>query len=101
MFPGAINPKQMQTMMKRMGIKMEEIDAEEVIIRCSDREIVITNPGVAKVVMQGQASFQITGQEHTREIEEAEVSIEIDDDDVKMVAEQAGTSEDEARAALE
>jgi len=29
MFPGAINPKQMQTMMKRMGIKMEEIDAEE------------------------------------------------------------------------
>ena len=101
MFPGAINPKQMQTMMKRMGIKMEEIDAEEVIIRCSDREIVITNPGVAKVVMQGQASFQITGQEHTREIEEEEVSIEIDDDDVKMVAEQAGASEDEARAALE
>ncbi len=104
MFPGGVNPKQMQTMMKRMGIKMEEIDAEEVIIKCSDKDIVITNPSVAKVVMQGQASFQITGQEHTREITpegEEDVSVEISEDDVKMVAEQTGVSEDAAREALE
>jgi nascent polypeptide-associated complex subunit alpha len=104
MFPGGVNPKQMQTMMKRMGIKMEEIDAEEVIIKCSDKEIVITNPSVAKVVMQGQASFQITGQEHTREIkpeEEEDVAIEISEDDVDMVAEQTGVSKEKAKEALE
>jgi len=101
MFPGGMNPKQMKTMMKRMGIRMDEIDAEEVIIRCSDKEIVITNPNVAKIVMQGQASFQITGNEETREIQEEEVAIEIDEDDVTMVAEQTGASEEEARAALE
>ena len=105
MFPGGVNPKQMQTMMKRMGIKMEEIDAEEVIIKCSDKEIVITNPSVAKVVMQGQASFQITGQEHTREIkaaeEEEDIAIEISEDDVDMVAEQTGVSKEKAKEALE
>ena len=104
MFPGGVNPKQMQTMMKRMGIKMEEIDAEEVIIKCADKELVIKNPGVSKIVMQGQVSFQITGTETTRELtedQEEEVALEINEDDVKMVSEQAGVSESEAKAALE
>lgn len=101
MFPGGMNPKQMKMMMKRMGVKMDEIDAEEVIIKCADKEIVITDPGVAKIVMQGQVSFQITGKEETREIQEEEVELEIDDDDVNMVVEQTGVNEEKARAALE
>ena len=31
----------MKQAMKRMGIKQEEIDAQQVIIRCEDKEIVI------------------------------------------------------------
>ncbi|PKP54510.1 MAG: nascent polypeptide-associated complex protein [Candidatus Altiarchaeales archaeon HGW-Altiarchaeales-3] len=101
MFPGGMNPKQMKTMMKRMGIKMDEIDANEVIIRCDDKEIVITDPAVSRINMQGQISFQISGNEEEREIEEEEVEPEIDEDDVKMVAEQTGIGMDEAREALE
>ena len=32
MFPGGVNPKQMAQMMKRMGIKNEELEAKRVVI---------------------------------------------------------------------
>jgi len=31
-------------MMKKMGMKQEDIDASEVIIKCSDKEIIIRKP---------------------------------------------------------
>lgn len=98
MMPGGLNPKQMKKMMKRMGIKMEEIDAEEVVIRCVDREIVVKNPQVVKTVVSGQEMYQVTGE---AEEAETEASVSIEEDDVAMVAEQAGVSEAAARQALE
>ena len=94
MFP-KINPKQMEKMMKQLGVKQEEIDAEEVIIKCSDKELVIRNPNVQKVNMMGQESLQITGNIEEREIEK------FSDDDVKLVIEQTGCSEKKARETLE
>jgi len=61
MFPGGLNPRQMKQMMKRMGIKTEEIDANTVIIQGSEREIIIEGPEVMKMVVQGQEIFNITG----------------------------------------
>ena len=93
MIPG-INPKQMQAMMKQMGISQNEIDASRVIIEKTDgNKIVINNPSVAKIKMSGQESFQITG----------DVSEEsgFSDDDVKVVMEKTNCNEDEARNALE
>ncbi len=98
MIPGGMNPKQMKMMMKRMGIKMEEIDAEEVIIKCVDRDIRITEPQIVKTVVSGQQMFQISGKISE---EKAEATVAIEEDDVKMVAEQAGVSDDKARKALE
>ncbi|ODS42645.1 MAG: hypothetical protein MSIBF_04910 [Candidatus Altiarchaeales archaeon IMC4] len=103
MFPGGINPKQMKVMMKRMGIKSDDIDAESVTIHCADRDIVIEGADVSRMVIQGQTMYSITGGT-AREQEsgaDADVEIEIDDDDVKMVAEQTGASEEKARGALE
>src|SRR3989338_8677382 len=91
-----INPKQMQAAMKRMGIKQEEIDAIEVIIRTSSKDIVITNPQVSKVEMMGQISYQVAGSESERPFKPV-ISIE----DVKMVSEQANVTEEKARDALE
>ena len=54
MFPG-MNPREVQKAMKRMGIKQEEIDAELVIIKTADKDLVIKNPHVTKVNMMGQA----------------------------------------------
>ncbi len=91
---GGMSPKKMEAMMKQLGIKQEEIDAKRVIIERDEGNIVIENPGVVKIGMQGQESWQITGD--ARE-EEAGIS----EDDVKLVAEKTGKSEEEARKALE
>ena len=86
----------MQQAMKKMGIKQEEIPASEVIIKTEDKDIIITNPSVAKIEMAGNQSFQITG-----DIEERESEAEISQDDISTVSEQTGCTEDEAKQALE
>ena len=97
MLPG-MNPRKMQQMMKRMGIAQVEIDATEVIIRCPDKEIIITEPNVSKVNAMGQETFQIVGNITEREIS---TEPEINEDDVKTVMEQANVDEEKAKQVLE
>lgn len=87
-----LNPKDLEKAMKKLGVKQEEIDANEVIIKCNDRELVIKNPKVIKINMMGQESLQING-----EIEERSLNNE---EDVKTVMEQTKCSRDEAVKAL-
>ena len=62
MFP-KLDPKKMQAVMKQMGINQEEISASSVIIEKEDgNKIIISNPSVVKINMQGQDSFQISGE---------------------------------------
>ena len=93
---GGIDPKKMQAMMKQLGIKQEEIDAERVIIEKSDGRIVIENPSVQKVEMQGKETFQISG-----DISEEELEGGIKEEDIKLVSERTGKSEEEAEKVLE
>jgi nascent polypeptide-associated complex subunit alpha len=95
MIPG-VNPRQMKMMMRKMGIQQQDIDASEVIIKCSDKEIVITEPQVAKVNMMGQETFQITGTAHERANTAA-----VSEEDIRTVMEQSNTDEETARAALQ
>ncbi len=97
MMPG-INPRQMKQAMKRMGIQQEDIQAEQVIIRLSDAEIIIDNPSVQKVNMMGQSSYQVSGEEQLRSISQEP---DITDEDIKTVSEQANCSLEKAREALE
>ena len=97
MIPG-MNPRDMQKAMKRLGIKQEEIDATEVIIKTSDKEIIIQNPQVSKVNMMGQETYQVIGQAEEREISSEP---EINEDDIKTVMEQTGASEERAKEAIE
>ncbi|MFQ5975064.1 MAG: nascent polypeptide-associated complex protein [Candidatus Hydrothermarchaeales archaeon] len=92
MFP-KVNPRQMKKMMRQMGMKTEELDAEEVVIKLSDRKIVIDNPSVTMVEVQNQKTYQVMGNER--------IVQEIPQEDIKMVAEQANVSEEEAKKALE
>jgi nascent polypeptide-associated complex subunit alpha len=92
---GNIDPRMMKQAMKRLGIKQEEIDAEEVIIKTKDKEIIIKNPSVMKVNMAGQENFQISGEIYEREISG------VKEEDVKMVMKQAGVSEKKAKEVLE
>ena len=96
MFPG-MNPRQMQQAMKKLGLKQEEIDAIAVIIRCKNEDIIIRNPSVQKLNMAGNVSYQISGEEEKRTLEEEP---EIQEEDIKTVMEQAGVSKDKASKAL-
>jgi nascent polypeptide-associated complex subunit alpha len=91
-----MNPKQMKKMMKQMGIEMEEVDAEEVIIRTSMEELIFRNPTVTKIIARGMETFQVIG-----EYEVVKKAPEISEEDVKLIMEQANVSEEEARRALE
>ena len=96
MFPG-INPKQMQAAMKQMGISQEEIDASRVIIEKTDNsKIIIDNPSVQKIKMQGQETFQIAG-----EIREEGEESGITDQDIAAVMEKTGVSKKKALETLE
>jgi len=97
MIPG-MNPRDMQRAMKKLGIKQEEIEANEVIIRSNDKEIVISSPQVSKVNMMGQETFQITGEAEEREISSEP---EINEDDIKTVMQQTGATEEKVREAIE
>ncbi len=95
MFPG-VNPKQMQAVMKQMGISQVDIDASQVIIKKNDgKRLVIDNPSVVKIKMQGQESFQITGE--SREESDEKYS----EEDIKTVMEKTSVSKDKAKKALE
>lgn len=90
-----INPRQIEKAMKQMGMQSTQIDAEEVVIKTADKDIVISNPNVTLVNAMGQESYQIVGESEERPKEKF-VS-----DDVKMVMEKAGASEEDAKKALE
>lgn len=95
MIPG-INPKQMQAVMKQMGMSQTDIPSSKVIIEKEDgKKLVINNPSVIKIKMSGQESFQITG-----DISE-ENGEKFSENDVKVVMEKTNCSEKEAKKALE
>jgi len=92
-----MNPRQMQGMMKKMGISQEEISSRRVIIEKSDgNKIILDNPSVIKIKMQGQESFQITGEAY-----EENEKIEISEEDIKTVMEKTNCSEEKAKETLE
>jgi nascent polypeptide-associated complex subunit alpha len=95
-----IDPKKMKALMRQMGINQEEIEANRVIIEKDDGKIIIENPSIAKVTMQGQDSFQISGKiiEETPEEESEEEKME---EDIKNIVEQTGVSKDIAAIELE
>ncbi len=91
----SINPHQMQQVMRKLGVKQEEIEALEVIITCKDKRIRIIDPHVSKIIMMGDESLQITGKFIEESLER------FSKDDITTVIEQTNCSEAEAVAALE
>jgi len=89
-----INPRQLERIARQMGMKMETVDAEEVIIKTKDKDIIISNPQVSKVNMMGQETFQITGSVSEKSKQE------FSEEDIKIIIEKTGVSEEEAKNAL-
>lgn len=86
MIPG-MDPKKMEQMLKQLGMQMEDIKANEVIIKSEDGDIVIANPQVVKTTVRGQVIYQVSG-----DVKQEPISKE----DVKLVMDQSGVK-DEAK----
>ncbi len=91
-----MNPRQMKKLMKQLGIKMEELEGvKEVVLKLEGKEIVLRNPVVTVMVVQGEKTYQIVpGSEEVREV------IEIPEEDIELVMEQAGVDRETALKAL-
>ena len=91
-----MNPRQMKKLMKQLGIKMEELEGvKEVVLKLEGKEIVLKNPVVTVMVVQGEKTYQIVpGSEEVREV------IEIPEEDIELVMEQAGVDRETALKAL-
>ncbi len=108
---GGMNPRKMKQMMKQMGIDVDELDAERVVIETADGDLVFESPQVTRMDAQGQQTYQIVGE--PEEVDDAgagsadagdasapDAAGAIPDDDVAIVAQRAEVPEAEAREAL-
>ncbi len=94
MIPG-INQKQLKQAMKQLGMKQEEIDASEVVIKTASKQIIIREPSVIRLNIAGNESFQISGR-----IEEASLE-RFGNEEIEMVMKQANVDYNKAKQALE
>ncbi|MDD1724115.1 MAG: nascent polypeptide-associated complex protein [Methanospirillum sp.] len=95
MIPG-MNPRKMKQVMKQLGMDVRPVeDVQEIIVKTAKGRYVFDQAEVAIMKMQGVTTWQITGEPR---FEEAETVIP--DDDVALVAGQAGVTADAAKAAL-
>ena len=102
-----MNPREQKRMMQRMGMNMDTVaDVQQVIIRTAGKDIVIDEPEVAILQVQGQKMYQVIGcqvseqapsQRQTANVAQPTFS----EEDVRLVADQTGKSLEKAKDALE
>jgi nascent polypeptide-associated complex subunit alpha len=86
----------MKAMMKKLGMNVELIEGvQEIVIRTAKGNYVFEAAEVTAMTMQGVTTYQIVGQPRFEE-----PSPEIPEEDVILVASQAGVAQDAAKAAL-
>ena len=105
-----MDPRAMAKLLNQMGIKNAQIPSTKVVIYKEDGStLVVENPNVMEITMSGQKSYQISGDVREGTAEDAgsdseagaEAASGPSEDDISLVAEQAKTTKEKARAALE
>ena len=103
-----MNPREQRRMMQRMGMNMDSVaDVQQVIIRTADKDIVIEEPEVAILQVQGQKMYQVIGGSvseqapSTRATAGTPTKPAFSEEDVQLVADQTGKSLEKAKEALE
>lgn len=97
--------REVRRMMQRLGVQVEELkDVVEVRIITKEKEITIRGPSVSIVKMQGITSYEVSGGQVSegprQEVQKKEEPVAIKEEDVLLVAAQAGVSKEEAERAL-
>ncbi len=87
------NPRQMQQLLRQMGIKSRMLDAKRVVIELEGEKLIIDNPQVMEMDMKGEKTYSITG---TPRVEES-----INEEDVELIMSSVeGVSREDAIKAL-
>jgi nascent polypeptide-associated complex subunit alpha len=107
---GGRNPRQVEMMMRRLGMTTEEVPGvEEVVVRTKTKEHVFHAPEVTILTVQGTRTYQVVG---TPEIRPRGAALPTSgsaapaapagppEEDVRLVMEQANVSREEAIEAL-
>ena len=100
-------------MMQRMGMQMQELSGvTRVIIQSPGKEIVIEQPTVTSINVQGQKMYQVLGGRSVERSPQAAVAqgaapavsekpqVQVPEEDVLLVAQQAKVSMEKARETL-
>ena len=97
-----VNPREAKRMMQRMGMSMDSIpEVNQVIVKTATKDIIIDEPEVAMLNMQGQKIYQVMGGRVSEKAIAVEKKLAIPDEDIQLVAGQTGKSVEEAKKALE
>ena len=102
-----MNPREQKRMMQRMGMNMDTVpDVQQVIIRTNSKDILIDEPEVAILEVQGQKMYQVIGgqvSEQAPSKRQAAVAVQptFSEEDVRLVADQTGKNFEKAKEALE
>jgi nascent polypeptide-associated complex subunit alpha len=96
-----MNPREARRMMQRMGMNMETVEGvAEVIIKTPNKDIVIEEPEVSVLQVQGQRIYQVSGGTVSEKAPEHKTPT-VSEEDARLVADQTGKGIEEARKALE
>ena len=102
-----MNPREQKRMMQRMGMNMDPVaDVQQVIIRTAGKDIVIDEPEVAILQVQGQKMYQVIGGQVSEQAPSQRQTANVaqptfSEEDVRLVADQTGKSLEKAKDALE
>ena len=107
------DPRQIQRMMRQLGMSTESVDGvEEVIIRTADKEHVFSRPEVTILTVQGVRTYQVVGTSKVRPRSGAGAEVPAapgapssassgpPEEDLQLVMDQAHVSREEAVEAL-
>lgn len=101
-----LSSRELKRIMGKFGVNTKEVeDVKEVILKTSTKEIIIQDPMVTLLEVQGQKIFQVFGEKVeektlSEELKLLERDEKISDEDVLLVAQQANVDFEEAKAAL-
>ena len=101
-----MNSREQKRMMQRMGMNMDTVgDVQQVIIRTAEKDIVIDEPKVAILQVQGQKMYQVIGGQVSEQSPSQRASAAakpvFSEEDVQLVADQTGKSLEKAKEALQ
>jgi nascent polypeptide-associated complex subunit alpha len=101
-----MNPREQKRLMQRMGMNMDTVpDVQQVVIRTPNKDIVIDEPEVAILQVQGQKMYQVIGGQVSEQAPSQQGAASVakpmfSDEDAQLVADQTGKSLEKAKEAL-